>query len=158
MPNSPTHALSIDIGGTFTDFSLLDLSTGEVSVHKVLTNPDAPQQALMEGAVEALEAAGAAFESLSVIVHSTTLTTNSIIQRRGAKTALITTAGFRDVLEMGREQMYDMYDLHAQMPDPLVPRHLRRGVNERVTRDGDVICPLDEEEAMGVVDGLVGRA
>ena len=157
MPNSPTHALSIDIGGTFTDFSLLDLSTGEVSVHKVLTNPDAPQEALMEGAVEALEAAGTSFDALSVIVHSTTLTTNSIIQRRGAKTALITTAGFRDILEMGREQMYDMYDLHAQMPDPLVPRHLRRGVNERVTRDGDVICPLDEEEAMGVVDGLVGE-
>ena len=127
MSETPSHALSIDIGGTFTDFSLLDLSTGEVSVHKVLTNPEAPQQALMEGAVEALEAASASFDGLSVIVHSTTLTTNSIIQRRGAKTALITTEGFRDILEMGREQMYDMYDLHARMPEPLVPRHLRRG-------------------------------
>ncbi len=157
MSTSPSHALSIDIGGTFTDFSLLDLSTGEVSVHKVLTNPDAPQQALMEGAAEALEAAGASFDALSVIVHSTTLTTNSIIQRRGAKTALITTAGFRDILEMGREQMYDMYDLHARMPEPLVPRRLRRGVNERVTRDGDVIRPLDEDEAMAVVDGLMAE-
>ncbi len=157
MPGSPTHALSIDIGGTFTDFSLLDLSTGEVSVHKVLTNPDAPQQALMEGAVEALEAAGTSFDALSVIVHSTTLTTNSIIQRRGARTALITTEGFRDILEMGREQMYDMYDLHAQMPEPLVPRRLRRGVSERITRDGEVIRPLDESEAMSVVDGLVAE-
>ena len=157
MPNSPSHALSIDIGGTFTDFSLLDLASGEVSVHKVLTNPDAPQRALMDGAIEALAAANAAFDALSVIVHSTTLTTNSIIQRRGAKTALITTSGFRDILEMGREQMYDMYDLHAQMPDPLVPRHLRRGVSERVTRDGDVVHPLDEEGAMAVVDDLVAE-
>ena len=157
MSEPPSHALSIDIGGTFTDFSLLDLATGEVSVHKVLTNPDAPQEALMAGAAEALEAAGAAFDGLSVIVHSTTLTTNSIIQRNGAKTALITTAGFRDILEMGREQMYDMYDLHARMPVPLVPRHLRRGVSERVTRDGDVIRPLDEAEAMSVVDGLVSE-
>ena len=157
MPNSPTHALSIDIGGTFTDFSLLDLATGEVSVHKVLTNPNEPQQALMEGAIEALTAASAAFKRLSVVVHSTTLTTNSIIQRRGAKTALITTAGFRDILEMGREQMYDMYDLHARMPEPLVPRHLRRGVSERVTRDGDVIRTLDEEEALSIVDELVAH-
>ena len=157
MSEPPFHALSIDIGGTFTDFSLLDLATGEVSVHKVLTNPDAPQEALMAGAAEALEAAGAAFDGLSVIVHSTTLTTNSIIQRNGAKTALITTAGFRDILEMGREQMYDMYDLHARMPVPLVPRHLRRGVSERVTRDGDVIWPLDEAEAMSVVDGLISE-
>ena len=157
MPNSSSHALSIDIGGTFTDFSLLDLATGEVSVHKVLTNPDAPQRALMDGAIEALAAANAAFDALSVIVHSTTLTTNSIIQRRGAKTALITTAGFRDILEMGREQMYDMYDLHAQMPEPLVPRHLRRGVNERVTRDGDVVHALDEEGAMAVVGDLVAE-
>ena len=157
MITGVSHALSIDIGGTFTDFSVLDLSTGEVSIHKVLTDPANPERALMDGATEAIRAAGADFNRLSVIVHSITLTTNSIIQRQGAKTGLITTEGFRDILEMGREQMYDMYDLHAQMPKPLVPRHLRRGVTERTARDGEVLRTLNEDEALGIVDDLLAE-
>ncbi len=153
--NELTHILSVDIGGTFTDFSLLDLSTGQVSVNKVLTDPDNPEQALMQGASELLQSARVDFSQLRMVVHSTTLATNAIIERKGAKTALITTEGFRDILEMGREQIYDMYDLKAQYPPPLVPRYLRRGVSERISRDGQTLQGLDEKAAMAVVDDLV---
>ena len=122
----PTHSLSIDIGGTFTDFSLLDLRSGEVTVHKVLTDAEDAARAVIVGASEVLAAAGAGFERLGSVVHSTTLATNAIMERKGAKVALLTTKGFRDILEMGREQMYDIFDLKAQMPAPLVPRYLRR--------------------------------
>ena len=83
-----------------------------------------------------LEEVGVSPEQLRLVVHSTTLATNSIIERKGAKTALLTTKGFRDILEFGRERIYDMHDLHARFPDPIVPRHLRVEVSERIDRDG----------------------
>ncbi|MFQ5873896.1 MAG: hydantoinase/oxoprolinase N-terminal domain-containing protein [Dehalococcoidia bacterium] len=153
--NEFTHALSVDIGGTFTDFSLLDLRTGEVTVHKVLTDPEDPARTVMRGAAEALASAGSGLDRLSVVVHSTTLTTNAIIQHKGARTALITTKGFRDILEMGREQMYDIFDLKAQFPPPLVPRYLRREVSERTSRDGEVFQACDQAEALAIVEDLV---
>ncbi len=152
-----THALSVDIGGTFTDFSLLDLSTHRVLVHKVLTDPDNPALALMQGAREILQAAAVDFDRLQVVVHSTTLTTNAIIERKGAKTALITTRGFRDILEMGREQIYDMHDLHATFPAPLVPRYWRVEVSERTTRDGEIFHRPDAAETATVVGELVAQ-
>ncbi len=152
-----THALSVDIGGTFTDFSLLDLSTYQVQVHKVLTDPNDPAQALMHGARELLRTAEIDFQRLQVVVHSTTLATNAIIERKGAKTALITTKGFRDVLEMGREQIYDMHDLHTQFPEPIVPRYWRIEVAERISRDGDVLQPLDLDQAAEGVGRLVAQ-
>ena len=150
----PTHSLSIDIGGTFTDFTLHDVETGEISVHKVLTDPDDPARALIRGVREILADAGTAPESLRLVVHSTTLATNAIIERKGAKTALLTTQGFRDVLEMGREQIYDMHDLHARYPDPIVPRSLRAEVPERIDRDGLVLQQLDLEASAKVLDDL----
>ena len=150
-----THALSVDIGGTFTDFSLIDIASGEVSVNKVLTDPENPEQTVMGGASELLEASGVGFDRLQVIVHSTTLTTNAVIERKGAKTALLASKGFRDILEMGREQIYDMYDLKAQYPPPVVPRYLRREVSERTTRDGEVLQSPGEAETVAVVDDLV---
>ena len=150
-----THSLSIDIGGTFTDFTLHDVETGELSVHKVLTDPEDPARALIRGVRELLADSGTAPESLRLVVHSTTLATNAIIERKGAKTALLTTRGFRDVLELGREQIYDMHDLHAQYPDPIVPRHLRAEVPERVDRDGRVLQGLDMETSAQVLDDLV---
>ena len=152
--DNATYALSVDIGGTFTDFSLLNLATGEVSVNKVLTDPDSPERTLMAGASELLANTGTEFARLRVAVHSTTLLTNSIIERSGAPTALLTTKGFRDILEMGREQIYDIYDLQAQYPSPLVPRYLRREVSERTSRDGRVIGVPDEAEVLAVVDDL----
>ena len=155
--NSLSHSLSIDIGGTFTDFTLHNVETGEISVHKVLTDPDDPARALIRGVREILSDAGAAPESLRLVVHSTTLATNAIIERKGAKTALLTTRGFRDVLEMGREQIYDMHDLHARYPDPIVPRHLRAEVPERIDRDGRVLQKLDLEASATVLDHLVAQ-
>ena len=154
-PTNANHVLSVDIGGTFTDFSLLDLSTGRVSVHKALSDPEDPSRVLIEGATELLDAAGTDFEGLRLLVHSTTLATNAIIERTGAKMGLLTTRGFRDILQMGHEQIYDIYDLRAQFPQPLVPRYLRREVTERVTRDGDVLQPLDGAEALGAVAEMV---
>ncbi len=151
----PTHSLSIDIGGTFTDFTLHDVETGDLSVHKVLTDPEDPASALIRGVREILADTGTAPESLRLVVHSTTLATNAIIERKGAKTALLTTRGFRDVLELGREQIYDMHDLHARYPDPIVPRHLRAEVPERVDRDGRVLQELDLETSAQVLDELV---
>ena len=150
-----THALSVDIGGTFTDFSLLDLHTHEIRVHKVLTDSEAPAQTLMRGASELLQATGIGFAGLQVVVHSTTLATNAIIERKGAKIALITTKGFRDILAMGREQIYDMHDLHARFPEPLVPRYLRAEVSERTSRDGEVFQLPDAAETLAVVDKLL---
>ena len=150
-----THALSIDIGGTFTDFSLLDLGSGQITIHKLLTNALEPDQTLIQGATELLANSGVGFSELSVIIHSTTLVTNAIIERKGSKSALLTTRGFRDVLEMGREQIYHMYDLQARPAEPLVPRYLRREINERTTRDGTVLQAPEVAEAVEIVAGLV---
>ena len=152
---APSHSLSIDIGGTFTDFTLHDAAGGEMRVHKVLTDAEDPTRALIRGTREILRDAGAAPSALKLVVHSATLATNAIIERKGAKTALLTTRGFRDVLEMGRERIYDMHDLHARFPEPLVPRHLRAEATERMDRDGGVLIPLDLEDAARVVDGLI---
>lgn len=154
-PGAPTHSLSVDIGGTFTDFTLHDADGGEMRVHKVLTDAEDPTRALIRGAREILRDAGATPSALKLVVHSATLATNAIIERKGAKTALLTTRGFRDVLEMGRERIYDMHDLHARFPEPLVPRSLRAEATERMDRDGGALVPLDLEEAARVVDDLI---
>lgn len=151
----PTHSLSIDIGGTFTDFTLLNIETGELSIHKVLTDQENPTRALMRGVIELLESVGIEPSALQVVVHSTTLATNSIIERKGAKIALITTEGFRDILELGREQIYDMHDLHARYPDPIVPRSLRVEVSERIDRDGNVFQSPNAEQSAAIVDDLL---
>lgn len=157
MPAStkiPQHILSVDIGGTFTDFSLLNLHTGEIRVHKVLTDPENPARALMRGASDFLREIAIGFDGLQVVVHSTTLATNAVIERKGATSALLTTRGFRDILEMGREQIYDMHDLQAQFPEPLVPRYLRAEIAERISRDGEVLQAPDVAEAIEVVKTL----
>lgn len=152
---TPHHILSADIGGTFTDFSLLDVHTHEIRVHKVLTDPENPALALMRGASELLREAGIGFDALQVVVHSTTLATNAIIERKGATIALLTTQGFRDILEMGREQIYDMHDLQARFPEPLVPRYLRAEITERISRDGEVFQAPDAAETIEVVNKLL---
>ena len=147
--------LGCDIGGTFTDFVLLDDSTGEIRTSKCLTTPKDPSDAVEQG-IRRLEATGAAFlPGLDEVIHGTTLVINSIIERKGAKTALITTKGFRDVLEIGREMRYAPYDIFAEFPKPLIPRKYRFEVDERVRSDGTILKPLDPGEARRVVAGLV---
>jgi 5-oxoprolinase (ATP-hydrolysing) len=137
--------LGFDIGGTFTDFVLVDPATGALRLHKLLTTPQDPAIGALEGLRQIVADHGARLEDVGEIVHGTTLVTNTVIERKGAKLGLLTTAGFRDVLEAGTEQRYDIYDLFLTYPDPLVPRHRRLEVTERIDRDGQVITALDAE-------------
>jgi N-methylhydantoinase A len=148
------YRVGIDIGGTFTDLIMVDEATGERTIGKVLTTPRDPSVGAMQGLRELLEARGIRGADVSHVIHGTTLVANALIERKGAKTALITTRGFRDVLEMGREKRYDIYDLFLEMPEPLVPRPLRFEVTERVLADGTVHTPLDEGDARAVAERL----
>ena len=135
--------VGFDIGGTFTDFILYDGERSEVTLHKALTTPHDPSKAALEGLTELLAMRQLAFADVSEMVHGTTLVTNAIIERKGARLGLITTRGFRDILEMGSEQRYDIYDLFVAFPDPLAARNLRLEVDERIDARGEVITPLD---------------
>src|SRR5437868_12734335 len=135
--------IGLDIGGTFTDFVLYDAATRRLSLYKCLTTPQDPSIAALEGLAQLTVQAGISLADVTEIVHGTTLVTNAIIERRGARLGLITTAGFRDVLEMGTEQRYDIYDLFLQFPEPLAERRHRREVAERVLHDGTVMTALD---------------
>jgi N-methylhydantoinase A len=146
--------LGVDIGGTFTDLVVVDETTGAVRVGKVLTTPKDPAHGVEQGVQALLGDAGVAAGAVHAVVHGTTLATNALIERKGARTALLTTAGFRDTLEIRSEGRYDMYDLFIDPPAPLVPRHLRREVSERLLADGRVLRPLDEAAARRVVIAL----
>ena len=157
MPAPPpaTGRLGVDIGGTFTDLVWVEDATGEVRVGKVLTTPKDPAQAVEQGVLGILQEAGAGAGGVRGLIHGTTLATNALIERKGARTGLLTTAGFRDALEIGREGRYDMYDLFIDPPAPLVPRHLRREVSERVRADGGIARPLDEAGARVAITALL---
>jgi len=150
------YRLGCDIGGTFTDFVLLDDRTGGLHINKCLTTPTDPSDAVEQGIKELQERLPGFVGELDEVIHGTTLVINSIIERKGAKTGLITTKGFRDVLELGREIRYAPYDVFAGFPEPLVPRRLRLEVDERVRSDGTVLKPLDSKEARAVVKELIG--
>jgi N-methylhydantoinase A len=137
--------LGVDIGGTFTDFVLMDEHSGRVTVWKSLTTGADPAQGVKNGLDDLRESKHFSAGEIRHVIHATTLITNAIIERKGSKVGLITTAGFRDVLEIGREVRYDLYDLFLQMPEPLVPRIDRVEVHERVSAAGDVLEPLDVE-------------
>ncbi len=153
------YAVSIDVGGTFTDFVLFDIDAGTiVAFHKVLTELHQPASAVLAGWQDlALTASRSTPHRVEEVIHSTTLISNAIVERRGAATALITTRGFRDVLEVGSEQMYDIFDLFAPYPEPLVPRYLRREVGERVSRNGTVLQALDKAEVSRLVAELLAE-
>ena len=137
------YRAGLDIGGTFTDFVLYDGERRRISLHKCLTTPHDPSVAALAGLGELAAQAGFAVGDIGEIIHGTTLVTNAIIERRGAKVGLLTTQGFRDVLEMGTEQRYDIYDLFLKFPEPLVPRSRRLEIPERMDARGRVVTPLD---------------
>ena len=144
LPRNPDIRLAADIGGTFTD---IVLTVGaQVFSGKVLTTTAAPEEGVLEGVAELLATAKVASGDVSVFIHGTTLATNALIERKGAKTAFITTEGFRDILEQGYEKRFDHYDLMIDLPVPLVPRTRRFTLRERLSADGDVLIPLDESE------------
>ena len=144
--------LAVDIGGTFTDLALE--FDGKRTTAKVLTTQAAPEQGVLTGVRTVLAAAGLAPADIGILIHGTTLATNAVIERKGAVTALLTTEGFRDVLAMGNESRYDQYDLNIVLPEPLVPRHLRLPVPERLDNEGRVLRPLDEAAVRALVPRL----
>ena len=149
--------LAADVGGTFTDVVLergvLDHG-GARWTTKVLTTPAAPELGVLAGIRDVLALSGADLADVGTFVHGTTLATNAIIERRGARTALVATDGFRDVLEIGTESRYDQYELALARPKPLVPRPLRFTVRERIDARGQVLLPLDEADVRGVAEAL----
>jgi len=148
------RVLGIDIGGTFTDLALCDTATGAIHTHKVLTTPADPVAAVVEGVRELLAQAGGAPPER--VVHGTTLVTNAVVERKGASTALLTTRGFRDVLEIRREGRYDLYDLEIEFPEPLVPRSRRIEADERRDERGAVLIPFDTARLERELAGITG--
>lgn len=138
------RALGIDVGGTFTDFVALE-GDGTLTIHKRLTTPSDPSDGVLAGARDLADARGG-IADVERILHGTTLVSNSLIERRGARTALVATRGFRDVLEIGREARYDLYDLALERPLPLIPRSLRLEIGGRLRADGRELEPLDPAE------------
>ncbi|WP_323035075.1 hydantoinase/oxoprolinase family protein [Pararhodobacter sp.] len=144
--------LGVDIGGTFTDV-VLEVGTARHST-KVLTTYSAPEEAILEGMHRVCAKAGVAASSIGQIIHGTTLATNALIERRGAKTALITTKGFRDVIEMRTESRFEQYDLNLTLPEPLLARNRRYVVTERMDARGEVLMPLERAEVEALADTL----
>jgi N-methylhydantoinase A len=151
------YRVGVDIGGTFTDLVLIDDATGERAIGKILTTPKDPSDAVEKGLAELLEREGIKASQIGTIVHGTTLVTNALIERKGARTALLTTEGFRDAISIGTEHRYDMYDIFIEKPEPLVPRSLRYGVRERMLDDGSVAIRLDEDQLREIVVELRER-
>jgi len=149
------YRLGCDIGGTFTDFVLINDKTGEIFIHKRLTTPAQPSDAVEEGIKQLADQCPGYLERLDEFIHGTTLVINAIIERKGSKTGLITTKGFRDVLELGRELRYDSYDIFAEYPEVLVPRERRLEVNERIASNGRVLKKLDPQEVKDVLKKLI---
>ncbi|MEP1206539.1 MAG: hydantoinase/oxoprolinase family protein [Rhizobiaceae bacterium] len=144
--------MGVDIGGTFTDV-VLEVDGVQTSA-KVLTTYAAPENAIIDGIGQVCTKAGIEPGDIGQIIHGTTLATNALIERRGAKTALITTKGFRDVIEMRTESRFEQYDLNLNLPEPLLPRYQRYTVEERVDAAGNVLIDLNREEVEAVADQL----
>ena len=140
---SGQYRIGVDIGGTFTDLVLYDDTTGRIAIGKTLTTPRDPSLAVETLVREILAREKIDPDAVQQLVHGTTLVTNAIIERRGAPTALLATQGFRDSIEIGRENRYELYDLMLEMPQPLVPRYLRFGVPQRTLADGTTLQELD---------------
>src|ERR1043166_6204433 len=146
--------LAVDIGGTFTDVVLLDASGRTTVIEKVLTTSKEPAAGVMDGVRRALAKAGVAARDVRYVIHGTTLGTNALIERKGALTGLLTTAGHEDALEIGRETRYDAYDLAIEKPAPLVPPPLRLGLSARLMADGREAAPVSVAEVDACVDRL----
>jgi N-methylhydantoinase A len=149
--------LGIDVGGTFTDIVVHDPASGSQVSHKELTTHDDPARGVMAGIDRLLREKSIPPADIGRLVHATTLFSNAVIERKGARTGLITTRGFRDTLEIGRERKYELYDINILKPAPLVPRHLRLEVPERMAVDGSIRLALDEAAVLEAAERLVAQ-
>jgi N-methylhydantoinase A len=150
-----TIRIGIDVGGTFTDLFLLDEADGKIVRHKLPSTPDEPHKAPIQGIREILGKADATPAQVKFVGLGTTVATNALLERKGAVTGLITTKGFRDLLEIGRQKRPNAYDLFVRKAKPLVSRELRLEVEERTSPDGELITPLNEAEVLQVMNQLV---
>jgi len=152
---SPTVRLGVDIGGTFTDVAL---EVGERRfTAKILTTPQAPEEGVLAALRSVTAKAGVEAGQVALIVHGTTLATNALIERKGARTALLTTEGFRDVLEIRHENRFEQYDINMDLPPPLVPRRLRLPIRERIDTHGEVLLPLDELSVARAIEAVAAN-
>lgn len=149
-----SYRLGVDVGGTFTDVALLNAETGELSITKVPSTPDNPSQGVLSGIKDICKQESIQPANIINLIHGTTVATNTTLEYKGAKTALITTEGFRDLLHIGRQIRPSLYDFGARRPEPLIPRNLRFEVNERVYSDGQVLKKLDKKNVMEVISKL----
>jgi len=167
-PGTPAHSratltdgarfrIGIDVGGTFTDLFLQDLKTLRVARHKLLSTPGTPHVAPLRGIREILEQVGGEGNAIAFVGLGTTVMTNALLERKGARTGLITTAGFRDLLEIARQKRPHTFDPFVSKPAPLVTRDLRVEVRERMSADGSILRPLDAESLVGAIDQLLTR-
>src|SRR5262245_10143103 len=149
--------IGVDVGGTFTDFVLVDEHRDIIFTGKRLTTAADPSIAITAGVARLLADAQTPIGELHSIVHGTTLVANTVIERKGARVGLVTTAGFRDTIEMGKEIRYDLYDLFLDRAEPLAPRHLRREVSERIDFAGKVLAQFDAAGFRAAVRALIGN-
>ncbi|MDX6687873.1 MAG: N-methylhydantoinase, partial [Baekduia sp.] len=150
----PGIRIGVDVGGTFTDLIAHEPSTGAVTVGKQLTSPARPDEGVLEAIAASLSAG--ALDTAQIFVHGTTVGLNALLERRGATVGLLVTAGFRDVLELRRGDRDDPYDLFWRAPEPLVPRHLRLPVGERVLADGSIHAPLAGADVTAAAEAFAG--
>ena len=150
-------AVGIDVGGTFTDVVLVDEERERIYSAKVLTTPSQPALGFLNAVEQVLDQAKVEHASIGKIVHGTTLATNAIIERKGARTALLTTSGFRDILETRNELKYDINDLFIEFPEPLIPRKWRLGITERIRFDGNVITEIKEDDVRDALARLADQ-
>ena len=155
MQDLVRYRLGVDIGGTFTDFAMVNDGSGEVTLEKILTTPQDPSVAVLEGIGKLLEAGKVPIGQLSSIVHGSTLVTNAVIERKGAPTGMLVTKGFGDVLDIALERRYDLYDLRLRFPEPLVPRSCRIELEERMREDGVPLRQPDLAQVAQAVRDLV---
>jgi len=151
------YRIGVDIGGTFTDFALINDVDGVLSIHKQLTTPEDPSRAVIEGIEALLRRDGVAPSEVQSVVHGSTLVTNAVIERRGAVTGMLVNKGFRDILDIANERRYDLYDLRCRYPQAIVPRELRAEIDARLHDDGSEIKALDPAEIEASVAALVER-
>ncbi|MFZ4451683.1 hydantoinase/oxoprolinase family protein [Salibacterium aidingense] len=151
------YMVGVDVGGTFTDVTLVDSKNGEIKNHKVSSTPNDPSQAIMNGITEILQMNEIAPEEVQYLAHGTTVATNALIERKGARTGLIVTKGFKDLLEIGRQTRPKLYDFFAEKPEPVIPGHLRDEVEERLLASGKEHKPLDMEELMTTITRLKNK-
>ena len=155
MTSSPTIRIGVDIGGTFTDVAL-EIGERRLTA-KILTTTRAQEDGVLAALRSVVAEAGIEPGEVGLIIHGTTLATNALIERKGAKTALLTTEGFRDVVEIRHENRFEQYDLDIDLPPPLVPRRLRLPIRERIDAQGEVLLPLDEASIARAIDVLAAQ-